>query len=95
MKTKLLIGLILTTLIFAGNIFAGTKTQITQAQAQKIALKRVNGEVERSETIEKHNKPLYSFFIKDAEGVTTHVLVSEKGKIKRIADETPATAKVE
>lgn len=27
-------------------------------------------------------------------GVTAHVLVSEKGKIKRVADETPATAKI-
>jgi uncharacterized membrane protein YkoI len=94
MKTKLLIGLILATSVFGGNIFAAAKPKITIEQAQEIALKKVSGEVEQSDTVGKRNKPVYSFFIKESDGVTAHVLVSEKGKIKRIADETPATAKI-
>ncbi len=94
MKTKLFIGLALVTLIFAGNIFAGTKTKITMEEAQTIALKRVSGEVEQSDTVNKHHKPVYSIFIKESDGITAHVLVNDKGKIKRIADETPENAKV-
>jgi uncharacterized membrane protein YkoI len=94
MKAKLFIGLTLATLVFAGNIFAGTKPKITMQQAQEIALKRVSGEVELSDTVTKHKKPVYSFFIKESDGVTAHVLVNDKGKVKRVADETPENAKI-
>ncbi len=94
MKTKLFIGLILATLAFGGNIFAATKPKITMEQAQAIALKRVNGEIEQAATVGKNSKPLYSFFIKESDGITAHVLVNDKGQIKRVADETPATAKI-
>jgi uncharacterized membrane protein YkoI len=80
--------------VLSGSIFAAPKSKITIEQAQEIALKRVNGEVEQSDTVKKHNKPVYSFFIRESDGVTAHVLVSEKGKIKRLADETPAAAKI-
>ena len=63
-------------------------------RAQEIALKRINGEVQQADTVTKHSKQTYSFFIKKPDGVTTHVLVSEKGKIKRVADEMPAAAKI-
>jgi uncharacterized membrane protein YkoI len=94
MKTKLFLGLMLATMVFSGNIFAAPKTKVTMERAQEIALRRVSGEVEQSDTIKRHNKPTYSFFIKKSDGITTHVLVSEKGKIKRITDETPSTAKI-
>ena len=69
--------------------FAASKRPITLEQAQKIALKRINGG-----DVEKHNKPVYSFFIKESDGVMTHILVNEKGKIVRFVDETPETAKI-
>ena len=81
-------------MVLSGNIFAAVKPKVTMEQAQEIALKRISGEVEQSDMVKKHNKPTYSFFIKKSDGVTAHVLVNEKGKIKRIADETPATAKI-
>lgn len=95
MKTKLFLGLTLATLIFSGNLFAAVKPAITFEQAQEIALKRIKGgEVEKSDTVQKHNKPVYSFFIKDSDGIMTHILVNEKGKIIRLADETPDSATV-
>ena len=94
MKMKLFLGLTLATMVLSGNIFAAAKSKITMEQAQEIALRRVSGEVELSDTIEKHKKPVYSFFIKESDGVTTHILVNDKGKIKRIAAETPETAKI-
>lgn len=94
MKTKLFLGLILATLVFGGSVFAAVKPPISLEQAQEIALKRANGEVEKADTVEKHNKPIYSFFIKESGDITTHVLVNEKGKIIRVADETPETAKI-
>ena len=94
MKTKLFLGFALAAMILSANVFAAPKSKITMEQAQEIALKRVSGEVEQSDTVKRHNKPLYSIFIKESDGVTAHVLVNDKGKIKRIADETPATAKI-
>lgn len=95
MKTKLFLGLTLATMIFGGSVFAAAKPTITQEEAQTIALKRVNGgDVEKAETVKKHNKSIYSFFIKDSNGIMSHVLVNEKGKIIRVADESPETAKV-
>lgn len=94
MKTKLFLGLIFATMVFSGNIFAAPRSKITMEQAQEIALKRINGEVEQADMVKRHNKPVYSFFIKESDGVTAHVLVNDKGKIKRVADETPSTAKI-
>jgi len=94
MKTKLFLGLILVTTVLSANIFAAPKSKITMEEAQEIALKRVSGEVEQADTVKRHNKPVYSIFIKKSDGITEHVLVNDKGKIKRLADETPATAKV-
>lgn len=94
MKTKLFLGLTLATMILSAGIFAAPKSKITIEQAQAIALKRVSGEVELADMVTRHNKPLYSIFIKESDGVTAHVLVDDKGKIKRVADETPATAKI-
>lgn len=93
MKTKLFLGLILATTVLSGNIFAAPKSKITMEQAQEIALKRISGEVEQSDTIKWHKKPVYSIFIKESNGVTAHVFVSEKGKIKRFVAETPSMAK--
>ena len=94
MKTKLFLGLALAATVCGGNVFAASNRKITMERAQEIALKRVAGEVEQADTVTKHGKQTYSFFIKEQNGVTTHVLVSEKGKIKRVADETPAAAKI-
>jgi len=94
MKTKLFLGLIFATMVFSGNIFAAPRSKITMEQAQEIALKRINGEVEQADMVKRHNKPVYSFFIKESDGVTAHILVNDKGKIKRVADETPSTAKI-
>jgi len=94
MKTKLFLGLIFATMVFSGNIFAAPKSKITMEQAQEIALKRINGEVEQADMVNRRNKPVYSFFIKESDGVTAHVLVNDKGKITRVADETPSTAKI-
>ena len=84
--------------VFSGSIFAAPKSKmksrITMEEAQEIALKRVSGEIEQSDTITRHNKPTYSFFIKESNGVTAHVLVTEKGKIKHVRDETPSMAKI-
>lgn len=84
----------MTATMFSASVFAAPKSKITMERAQEIALKRVKGEVKQADMVKRHNKPVYSFFIKEPDGVTAHVLVSEKGKIKRIADETPATAKI-
>ena len=81
-------------LILSANLLAAPKSKVTMQQAEEIALKRVGGGVEQADTIEKHNKSVYSFFIRESDGVTAHVLIDEKGKIKRVADETPSTAKV-
>ena len=94
MKTKLFLGFTLAATVFSANIFAAPKSKISMEQAQEIALRRVGGEVAQADTVERHKKPVYSFFIMKSSGVTAHVLVSEKGKIKRVADETPATAKI-
>lgn len=94
MKTKLFLSLALATLVFGGNIFAASKNKVTLEEAQAIALKRANGEVIQANTIDKKNKTLYSFFIKEPSGLTTHIVVNEKGKIKSFVDETPETAKV-
>lgn len=94
MKTKLFLSLILAMLLCGANVFAATKAKITMEEAQGIALKRVSGDVEQTDTVMRHKKPLYSVFIKKSDGVTAHVLVNDKGKIKRVADETPATAKI-
>jgi len=94
MKTKLFLGLMLAATVFSANIFAAPKPKITMEQAQEIALRRVSGEVEQSDMVKRHNKPTYSFFIKKSNGVTAHVLVNDRGKIKRIADENPSTAKI-
>ena len=94
MKTKLFLVLILATALLSTNVFAAPKSKITMAQAQEIALKRVGGEVEQADTVTRHKKEIYSFFIKKPNGATMHVLVSEKGKIKRVAEETPAAAKI-
>ena len=94
MKTKLFLGLMLAATVFSGSIFAAPKPKITMERAQEIALRRVSGEVEKSDTVTKHNKATYSFFIKKSNGVTAHVLVNDKGKIKRIADEKPSKSKI-
>jgi uncharacterized membrane protein YkoI len=94
MKTKLFLGFMLAATIFGGSVLAAPRSKITMERAEEIALKRVSGEIERADTVTRHNRPTYSFFIKKSDGVTTHVLVNEKGRIKRLADETPATAKV-
>ena len=94
MKTKLFLGLTLAAFVLSGNILAARKAKITLEQAQEIALKRVRGDVEQADTVKRHNREVYSFFIKKSNGATAHVLVSDKGRIKRIADETPATAKI-
>ena len=94
MKTKLFLGLMLAATVFSANIFAAPKTKVSMERAQEIALRRVSGEVEKSDTITKHNKATYSFFIKKSNGITTHVLVSEKGKIKRVSDEKPSKSKI-
>ena len=94
MKSKLFLGFALAAMILSANVFAVPKSKITMEQAQEIALKRVSGEVELADTVKRHKKPVYSFFIKKSDGGTAHVLVNENGKIKRIADETPATAKI-
>jgi len=94
MKTKLFLGLALSTIVLGGSVLAAPKSKITMEQAQEIALKRVSGEVEQADAVKRHKRETYSFFIKQSDGVTAHVLVSEKGKIKRLADETPATAKI-
>ena len=94
MKMKLFLGLALAAFVFGGNVFAASNRKITLERAQEIALQRVGGEVERADMVKRHNKSTYSFFIKKSDGVTAHVLVSEKGRIKRVADETPATAKI-
>ena len=80
--------------VFSANIFAAPKPKITMERAQEIALKRVSGEVEKSDMITKHNKATYSFFIRKSNGVTAHVLVNDRGKIKRIADEKPSKSKI-
>lgn len=99
MKTKLFVVLTLAATVFAGNIFAAPrskmpKSRITMEQAQEIALRRVSGEVEKSDTIKRRKKEFYSFFIKESNGVTAHVLVNDRGKIKRVTDETPARARI-
>ena len=93
MKTKLFLGLTLAMMIFAGNIFAAPKPKITMEQAREIALKRVGGEIEESDTVKKHNKSYYSFTVRKTNGVTTQVLVSEKGKIEQIKNEKPVKGK--
>jgi hypothetical protein len=54
----------------------------------------VGGEIEQADALMRHHKQTYSIFIKRPDGVTAHVLVSEKGKIKRVRDETPERAKI-
>jgi len=81
-------------MVFSANVFAAARPKITMEQAQQIALKRVSGEIEQAETVNQHKKAVYSIFIKESDGVTAHILVNDKGKIKRVADETPATAKI-
>jgi len=94
MKTKLFLSLAFAATVLSGSILAAPGPKITRERAQEIALKRVSGEVEQADTVTRHKKPVYSFFIRTAGGATSHVLVSERGKIKRLADETPATAKI-
>lgn len=94
MKTKLFLGSMLAAIIFSANIFAAPKPKITMEKAQEIALKKVKGDVEQADTVTYHRKPLYSIFIKRSNGVTTHVLVTENGKVKSMRDETPAKAKI-
>jgi uncharacterized membrane protein YkoI len=95
MKTKLFLGFSLATLVLSGSVLAAPKPKVTMDQAQAIALKRVGGgEIIQADTIEKHHNTIYSFFIKENGDVTAHLLVNDKGKIKRFVDETPETAKV-
>jgi uncharacterized membrane protein YkoI len=94
MKTKLFLSLALAA-AGGGNVFAAPARKITMERAQEIALQRVGGEVEQAAMVKRrYHKPAYSIFIKKSNGVTAHVLVSEKGRIKRVADETTATAKI-
>ena len=94
MKSKLFISLFVGTILLGGNIFATAKPLLTLQQAEQVALSKVNGEIEKEDAVEKHNKTIFSFFIKRSGDVVTHILVNEKGKIVRIADETPEMAKV-
>jgi uncharacterized membrane protein YkoI len=94
MKTKLFLSLALAVVVCASGVFAAPKSRVSMEQAQAIALKRVSGEVEQADTVQRHKKSLYSIFIKRANGVTAHVLVNERGKIKSVRNETPATAKI-
>ncbi|HEY8561239.1 MAG TPA: PepSY domain-containing protein [Pyrinomonadaceae bacterium] len=94
MKTKLFLSLTLAAIGMSGDIHAAPNRKVTVERAREIALGRVGGEIERADTVTRHKKPVYSFFIRKSDGGTAHVLVSEKGRIKRVADETPATAKI-
>lgn len=95
MKAKLFLGLTLAAFLFGGNVYAAAKTRkISIERAEEIALKRVSGEIEQADAVMRHRRQTYSIFIKRPDGVTAHVLVSEKGRIKRVMDETPATAKI-
>lgn len=94
MKSKLFIGLFVGTVLLGVNVFAAAKPPMTLQQAEQVALSKVNGEIEKEDAVEKNNKTTYSFFIKRSGDVVTHILVNEKGKIVRIADETPEMAKV-
>ena len=94
MKSKLFLGLTFGAILLGGNIFAATKSALTIQEAEKIALGKAKGEIEKEDAVEKGKKVTYSFFIKGEGDVVTHVLVNEKGKVIRVADETPEMAKV-
>lgn len=85
--------------VFSANIFAApkpkmSKSKVTMEQAQEIALRRVSGEVEQSDTVTRHKKPAYSFVIKKSNGATTHVLVNENGRIKSVTNEKTSKSKI-
>ena len=82
MRSKLFLGAILTVILIGGSVFAAGKPKITLEQAQAVALKKVPGTVESSKMIKND----YSFEIVGASGLRTNVIVSEKGKIKKMVD---------
>jgi uncharacterized membrane protein YkoI len=58
-----------------------TKTEITMAQAQTVALKKVPGTIEESKTEMLKGKEVYRFDILGSKGLKTDVWVSKAGKI--------------
>lgn len=97
MNSKLLLGTLAATVFLSGGVMAKTaaKPKITLEQAQTVALKRINGTIEQADAVTERGKERYSIFVQQPNGVTTHEIISaKKGKILRLAVETPATAKI-
>lgn len=80
MKSKIILGAILSIILAGGSVFAAGKPKITMEEAQSTALKRIPGVVENS----MQKKKGFLVEILGDDGIKRDVTLNEHGKIKHI-----------